>query len=81
MPTNPQSHEPQDRSTPRGFLDPASPDNEEYGTAQRQSGAYWYRTSGARAEGIDDEDVAFGGYDPDAPESGRKRGSDGRPAN
>ncbi len=75
MPINPQSRESQ--ATPRGFLDPASLDNEEYGTALRHSG-YWYRTSGARAEGIDDEDVSFGGYDPDAPELGRRRGVDGQ---
>ncbi len=78
MPTTPLSGEPQDRSTGRSFLDPVSPDLDEYGTALRQSG-YWYRTGGARAEGIDDEDVSFGGYDPDAPELGRARSPGGRP--
>jgi hypothetical protein len=78
MPTNPLSGESQDSSAGRSFLDPVSLDHEEYGTALRQSG-YWYRTSGARAEGIDDEDVSFGGYDPDAPESGRARGPGGNP--
>jgi hypothetical protein len=67
MPDHSQSHEPLDGLEPREFREY----NEEYGTADRQYGGYWYRRGGTGGEGFDDEDVSFGGYDPDRPQAGR----------
>jgi hypothetical protein len=58
----------------RPSSDPDRRYNEEYGTADRSSGASRRERDIRYVDGIDDEDEGFDGYSAEFPEAGRRSG-------